>query len=108
MFLKNENKLDEMVDILQHLQKYAPSTSHTREVPVPTTNEVRSLSKIALHWLLFGGDQLTAKRARGGGVRTRNNSANSADHLEGLLAVAEDWHAKVVRCTEYSFMYVHK
>ena len=23
-----------MVDILQHLQEYAPSTSHTREVPV--------------------------------------------------------------------------
>ena len=95
MFLKNENKLDEMVDILQHLQKYAPSTSHTREVSVPTTNEVRSLTKIAFHRLLFGGDQLTAKRARGG-VRIRNNSTNSADRLEGLLPVAEDWHAKVI------------
>ena len=111
MFLKNENKLDEMVDILQHLQKYAPSTSHTREVPVPTTNEVRSLSEIAFYRLLFGGDQLTAKRARGG-VCIRNNSTNSADRLEGLLPVAEDWHAKVpfleVRCTEHSFMRQHK
>ena len=77
--------LDEIVDILQHLQKYTPSKSRTREVPVPTTNEVRSLSKIALHWLLFGGDQLTAKRARGGGVRIRNNSANSADHVRAQI-----------------------
>ena len=90
VFLKNENKLhvDEIVDILQHLQKYTPSTSRTREVPVPTTNEVRSLNKIALHWLLFGGDQLTAKRARGargGGVCIRNNSANSADHVRAQI-----------------------
>ena len=42
--------------------------------------------------LLFGGDQLTTKRARAG-VRICNNSMNGA---EGLLPVAEDWHAKVV------------
>ena len=51
--------------------------------------------EIAFHRLLFGGDQLTAKRARAG-VRIRNNSVNSADRLEGLLPVAEDWHEKVV------------
>ena len=66
----------------------------TPEVSLPTTNEVRSLTEIAFHWLLFGGEQLTAKRARG--VRIRNNSTNSADRLEGLLPIAEDWHAKVV------------
>ena len=37
---------------------------------------------------------MTAKHARAG-VRIRNNSMNSADRLEGLLPVAEDWHAKV-------------
>ena len=93
--MKNENKLDEMVDILDDLQRYAPSTLKTRDVPVPNTNEVRSLKEIAFHRLLFGGDQLTAKRARVG-IRIRNNSTNSADRLEGLLPVAEDWHAKVV------------
>ena len=87
--MKNENKLD---DILDDLQKYAPSTSNTRDVPVPYTNEVRSLKEIAFHRLLFGGDQLTTKRARVG-IRVRTNSA---DRLEGLLPVEEDWHAKVV------------
>ena len=56
---------------------------------------MRSLKEITFHRLLFGGDQLTAKRARAG-IRIRNNSTNSADRLEGLLPVAEDWHAKVV------------
>ena len=80
-----------MVDILQHLQKYAPSTSHTREVPVPNISEVRTLTEIAFHWVLFSGDQLTAKCARG--VRIRSNSTNSADCL---VPVAKDWHAKVM------------
>ena len=56
---------------------------------------MRSLTEIAFHRLLFGGDQLTAKRARAG-IRIRNNSTNDAEHLEGSLPVAKDWHAKVV------------
>lgn len=83
------------MDILDELQKYAPSTSQTKDVPIPNSSEVRSLKEITFHRLLFGGDQLTAKRARAG-IRIRNNSTNSADRLEGLLPVAEDWHAKVV------------
>ena len=83
------------MDILEELQKFAPSKSQTTNVPVPNTSEVRSLKEITFHRLLFGGDQLTAKRARAG-VRIRNNSVNNADRLEGLLPVAEDWHAKVV------------
>ena len=50
---------------------------------------------MAFHRILFGGNQLTAKRARGK-VRIRKNSTNSADRLEGLLPVSEDWHTKVV------------
>lgn len=95
VYLKDENKFEEIVDILDELRKYAPSRSETRDVPIPNTSEVRSLKEIAFHRLLFGGDQLTAKRARAG-VRIRNNSINNADRLEGLLPVAEDWHAKVV------------
>ena len=85
--------VDEIVDVLQELQKYVPSKSETKGVRVPGTNEVRSLSEITFHHVLFGGDQLTAKRARGG-VRIRNSSTNSADHL--VLLVYEDWHAKIV------------
>ena len=43
VFLKDENKLDEMVDVLQELQKYAPSKSEANAVSVPGTNKVRSL-----------------------------------------------------------------
>ena len=78
--------MDEIVDILHELLKFVPATS---DAPVPNTTEVRSLSEIAFHRLLFGGDQLTAKHARAG-IRIRNNSTNSADRLEGLLPVAED------------------
>ena len=84
VYLKDENKLDEMVYILQELHRFVPAKSKTTDVPVPNSGEVRSLSEIAFHRLLFGGDQLTAKRARAG-VRIRNNSTNSADCLEGLL-----------------------
>ena len=37
---------------------------------------------------------LTAKRARGS-KHIRSNSLRGLDRLEGLLPVAEDWHAKV-------------
>ena len=95
--LKNENKLKEIVDILDELQKFAPSKSHTVDIPP----KWRSLKEIAFHRLLFGGDQLTAKRARAG-VRIRNNSVNSSDRLEGLLPVSEDWHAKMVFLEVYN------
>lgn len=38
---------------------------------------------------------MTAARIRGS-QRIRSNSENDVDRLEGLCAVIEDWHAKVV------------
>ena len=46
------------------------------------------------HHILFGGDMLTAKHARGSKY-VRSNSTRGLDRLEGLLPVAEDWHTKV-------------
>ena len=46
------------------------------------------------HQLLFGGDQLTASRARGCKA-IRMNSATDTEKLCGLIPVAEDWHTKV-------------
>lgn len=43
---------------------------------------------------VVGGDYLTAARMRGA-QRIRGNSENSGDRFDGLLPVAEDWHAKV-------------
>ena len=93
VLLKDENKMDEMVDILQDLQRYTPSVS--TEVHVPNTSEGKALREVAFHRLLLGGNQLTAKRARAG-VCIRNNSTNGEDRFEGLLPIAEDWQAKAV------------
>ena len=41
-----------------------------------------------------GGDQLTVARGRSS-KRIRSNSTHGKDHLEGLVPVVEDWHAKV-------------
>ena len=43
---------------------------------------------------VVGGDYLTAARMRGA-QRIRGNSETSADRCDGLLPVAEDWHAIV-------------
>ena len=37
VILKDENKLNETVDILKELQKLAPSKSQTNDVPLPNT-----------------------------------------------------------------------
>lgn len=81
VILKNENKLDDMIEILGELQKLVPSTSDN--------------SGTMLHQVLFGGDQLTAKRARSA-IRIRDNSIQEIDRLKGFIPVSEDWHAKVV------------
>ena len=46
------------------------------------------------HHILFGGDMLTGKRARGSKY-VRSNSTRGLDRLEGLLPVAKDWHTNV-------------
>ena len=93
--MKNENQLDEMVDILAKLHQYVPlheihSTITTEETPEkePVTVEI-------LHKLLLGGDLLTAIRAKGA-QRIRKNSEHPVGRLQGFIPVAEDWHAKVV------------
>ena len=48
--------------------------------------------------VLFGGDQLTAARARGS-QQIRVNSETSSEGLRGLIPVAEDWHTSVVLLT---------
>ena len=53
-----------------------------------------TISKTDFHTLIFGGDQLTAKRACGGQT-IRANSVEDEHKLFGLLPAAEDWHAKV-------------
>ena len=55
--MKNENKIDEMVQILSSLHKYVPSTRETLEVEVEGEEEPDQLTVNHFHSILFGGDR---------------------------------------------------
>ena len=93
VFLKNENMLDEMVDIMHSLHKYVPTTTITCTYEIPSSGETVNVSVDEFHHLIMGGDQLTAARARGA-QRIRANSERGTERLRGLVPVVEDWHAK--------------
>ena len=92
--MKNENKTDEMIDILTYLHQYVPMIGSKSVVKVPTTNDYEEMVTEKLHHLLIGGDQLTAERVRGAQM-VRQNSTHAMGRLEGYIPVSEDWHAKV-------------
>ena len=54
--MKNENKHSKMINIMHTLHQYVPIISKESE---------GALCRCAVHKVLFGGDQLTAARARG-------------------------------------------
>ena len=75
---KNENVNEEMVEITEILQRYAPTDEENR-----------------VHTVAFGGDQLTVERCRGiQGARL--NSGDQIDALDGLHPFTSDWHAEVI------------
>ena len=65
IFLKNENKLDEMVTILDDLHQYVPTVAMEKTVAHPVTGDNITVSSYCFHRLLLGGDQLMAARIRG-------------------------------------------
>lgn len=82
--LKNENKKSEMIDIMEKLQEYVP----TKKLTTPDGEEE------VVYPILFGGDQLTAARARACS-QLRLNSDTPTGRLDALLPTAEDWHTTV-------------
>ena len=52
MYLKNETKHSEMIDIMHCLHQYAP---------IACSEDKDTLQKSVVHKLLFRGDQLTAE-----------------------------------------------
>ena len=93
--MKNENKTDDMVDILCHLHQYVPMQKESERVTVPGGDgEEEEVVSESLHHILIGGDQLTAERVRGA-QNVRQNSTHASGRLEGFIPVSEDWHAGV-------------
>ena len=82
-----------MIDIMEHFQQYVPMTSEVSKLSIPNVGE-KEIHADTFHHILFGGDQLTAKRARGS-QHIRSNSLRGKDRIEGLKPVIEEWHAKV-------------
>ena len=94
--MKNENKMEDMVDILTHMHQYVPFHAETKtlEVQGAEGSEQVQIQIERLHRILIGGDQLTAERVKGA-QNLRKNSTHAVGRLEGLVPVSEDWHAKV-------------
>jgi L1 cell adhesion molecule like protein len=81
-----------MIEILEAMsKKYVPVVPVT-EVDEKTQKEV---AVDRLHSILFGGDQLTRKRAESA-KESRKNSLNPLAQLKGLIPICEDWHAKQI------------
>ncbi len=81
---------EDMTEILEHHHSYVPAVNC--EVVIPQENGPLQDQKFLT--TLVGGDYLSVARARGAQV-IRSTSELMKDTLNGLLPVAEDWHAKV-------------
>jgi len=75
--LKNENKGSDMVEILTHLHQYVPVKEFMKEVFIPSIDEVVTKQEAMLSKFLFGGDQLTAARARSA-IKATSNASTAA------------------------------
>ena len=83
--------------ILEHVQAYSPSKEVERKFAVPgkTGPEATITIKDKQYAMtLIGGDQLTVARMRGA-QKIRGNSETSEERFDGVLPIAEDWHAKM-------------
>ena len=91
MILKNENVLEDMIDILLKVHEYIPMQAQQ----VVDEQTQQSVAADLLHRILFGGDQLTRKRAESA-IELRQNSTTPVTQLKGTIPICEDWHAKKV------------
>lgn len=89
----NENKTDEMVDIMKHIHdRYIPYEEYSEE-KLLCTGETVSVVKARHHQIIVGGDQLTASRMRNA-QKARLNSEVPADKFCGIVPISADWHIK--------------
>ena len=92
VILKNENKLEDMVDILDELHKYVPHVRTTQSFDSIQSNGAKETVQVCIdhfNHTFIGGDKLTSARVRGS-LRVRGNSHTRRDRLEGLIPVSED------------------
>ena len=92
---KCENKYEDMIEIMEQAQQqYVPMITKNIDIDLPESDDKLSIAVTDVHKVLFGGDQLTAKRGRGS-QRIRCNSIKPSEQIGGLIPTSEDWHTKV-------------
>ena len=92
--LRNENKLEDMGKILEELHiKCVPTNRSEGELTLPNGHTI-PVDDTQFFQTLLGGDQLTVARVRGT-VGLRRTHDKPLDHLDGILPVVEDWHARM-------------
>ena len=84
---------EDMISILEHMHTYVPKVSFTEVFEIDGMEVQHEDHRLLT--TLVGGDQLSVARVRGSQL-IRANSETNVDRLNGLLPIAEDWHAKVV------------
>ena len=94
--LYNENKLNEMTQILLGLNKYVPV--YDTETSIEIDGKMYTQSATELSPRLLFGDQLTSARVRGAAA-LRSFHKTSLDCLEGHIPVTSDWHARLCLVT---------
>ena len=88
---KNETRYEDMVEILEEYKAYIPSKSVTLQEPIPDSDITEDREYVKT---LLGGDYLSVAHARGA-QHIRRTAEMEKYRLDGMLPVAEDWHAKV-------------
>ena len=95
---KDENKLEDMVCILEHLHGYIPTLEQERTIQDAPSGDTNVLKDQLFHQVILGGNQLTVARARSC-QRGRENSDTGLSKLSGVVPIAEDWHSGVILLT---------
>ncbi len=90
----DENKTDQMIEIMETTQQYVPLIDKVKDVYVDSTDETVQVHTALGHAILFAGDQKTASRARSA-QKARTNALKPSKQLIGLIPIASDWHTKV-------------
>ena len=80
---------------MYHVHKYVPIVNISEEEEVTTDQaDGAEIPCSLIQQVLFGGDQLTAARARGA-QGAKVNSFIPSLRLDGIIPCAEDWHTKM-------------
>ena len=91
---KDENKTDNMIDIMELTQQYVPLIEKTKDVSMDCMNTTVQVNTALGHAVLFAGDQKTASQARSA-QKARINALTPSKRLIGLIPIVSDWHTKV-------------